>query len=99
MSERESKPGQKSPFYIIYVSCTLKLGRSEEIHLFSVCYKAALRAMCRIKLTYYAKQHLSFLLNIFFLTKFLLYVFSGYLLTYKRGLRTTFTENGRLGGM
>lgn len=35
MSERESKPAQKSPFYIIYVSCTRKLGKSEEIHLFS----------------------------------------------------------------
>lgn len=35
MNERESKSAQKSPFYIIYVSCTWKLGKSEEIHLFS----------------------------------------------------------------
>ena len=99
MSERESKPGQKSPFYIIYVSRTWKRGGSEKFVYFLVCYKAALRAMSGIKLTYYTKHHLSFLFNTFLLTNFLVYVFSGCLLTYKRGLQTTSPESGCLGGV
>lgn len=38
---------------------------------FLECYKSDFRAVSRMKLAYYTKQHLAFLFNIFLLTNFL----------------------------